>query len=390
MRLYKEQVVRFLHTADWHLGRHFHNVSLVDDQAHVLHQFLALAEDANVDAIVIAGDIYDRALPPPEAVSLLDEFLSQSVASLGIPVIMIAGNHDSADRLSFGAKLLERSACHIVGHLSNDLNPISLSDEHGPVHFFGLPYAEPAVVRERTGEKDLHSHDEAMRHLTTLAAAAIANNDRSVLLSHCFVAGGSESESERPLSVGGAGNVSSKCFEPFSYTALGHLHRPQKASKKAHYSGSLLKYSFSEIDHRKSVNLVELGENGAIELEQICLTPRRVLRAIEGKFVDLLEGPASGENREDYLLVRLTDTEAILDPMGRLREIYPNVLHIERPTLVQAAQQASLTPSKSESDEALFASFFQQVTGIPLNDAQQEVFHEVLEALRSAEREAGL
>ena len=381
--------MRFLHTADWHLGRHFHNVSLVDDQAHVLQQFLTLAKDAKVDAIVIAGDIYDRALPPPDAVSLLDDFLSQSVVGHGIPVIMIAGNHDSADRLSFGAKLLQKSACHIVGHVSDNLNSITLADKHGPVHFLGLPYAEPAVVRERTGEKDLHSHDAAMQHLTALAAAAIPKSDRSVLLSHCFVAGGSESESERPLSVGGAGNVSSKYFDPFSYTALGHLHRPQKASKKAHYSGSLLKYSFSEIDHRKSVNLVELDKKGAIKLEQVCLTPRRDLRAIEGNFVDLLEGPASGESREDYLLVRLTDTEAILDPMGRLREVYPNVLHLERPTLVQAAQQASLTPSKSEGDEALFASFFQQVTGMPLNDPQRKVFHEVLEALRSAERESG-
>jgi exonuclease SbcD len=381
--------VRFLHTADWHLGRHFHNVSLVEDQKHVLKQFLELAKDANVDAIVIAGDIYDRALPPPDAVSLLDDFLSESVVGLGIPVIMIAGNHDSADRLSFGAKLLEKSACHIVGRLTSNLNLITLSDEHGPVYFMGLPYAEPAVVRERTGERDLHSHDEAMQHLTQLAATVIPNGERSVLLSHCFVAGGSETESERPLSVGGAGNVSSKCFEPFSYTALGHLHRPQKASKKAHYSGSLLKYSFSEIEHRKSVNLVELDKNGAIKLEQIGLTPRRDLRAIEGKFVDLLEGPGPDESRDDYLLVRLTDTEAILDPMGRLRDVYPNVLHLERPTLVQAAQQASLTPSKSEGDEALFASFFEQVTGMPLDDAQQKVFHEVLETLRSAEREAG-
>jgi exonuclease SbcD len=362
---------------------------LIDDQAHVLDQVFELAKDARVDAIVIAGDIYDRALPPPDAVTLLDEFLAQSVVDLSVPVIMIAGNHDSADRLNFGARLLAKSNCHIVGRLTASIDVISLADEYGPVHFVGIPYAEPAVVRERFDDAATHSHDEAMKHLTAVASAAVPGGERSVLLSHCFVAGGAESESERPLSVGGAGNVSPKCFDAFNYTALGHLHRAQKASKKSHYSGSLLKYSFSEIGHTKSVNLVDIGADGDFSLEQVSLSPRRDLRAIEGKFADLLSGPRSGESRDDYLLVRLMDTEAILDPMGRLREVYPNVLHLERPALIEAAENASLTPTGQETDETLFASFFEQVTGMPLDEEQKKAIHKTLEALRSAEREGG-
>ena len=380
--------MRLLHTADWHLGRNFHNVSLLDDQAHLLQQFVELARDRQVDAIVIAGDIYDRALPPPDAVTLLDEFLSEVVSDLAIPVIMIAGNHDSAERLNFGSRLLSQSQCHIVGRLTGKVEPIALGDDFGPVHFVGLPYAEPALVRERFVQDDLHSHDAAMQHMTAAAATAIPKNERSVLVAHCFVAGGEESESERPLSVGGAGNVSPKCFEGFSYTALGHLHRPQSAGGNAHYSGSLLKYSFSEIPHQKSVNVVDLDKAGKVTIEKVQLTPRRDLRAVEGKFKELMEGPQAGESRDDYILIRLMDTEAILDPVGRLREIYPNVLHLERPALMKAAQQASLSPARQETDELLFASFFEQVTGMAINDAQRKLFHETLETLRAAEREA--
>ena len=272
--------MRFLHTADWHLGRSFHNVSLIEDQAHVLRQLVDLAKDAEVDAVIVAGDVYDRAVPPPDAVSLLSDVLGELALGLGIPVIMIAGNHDSAERLNFGAQLLARSRCHIFGRLGAQPDHVVLEDAHGPVHVLGLPYAEPSVVRERTGA-DLHTHDAAMAHLAAAAAANVPEAERSILVAHCFVAGGSESESERPLSVGGAGNVSAAAFEPFAYTALGHLHRPQAAGPNARYSGSLLKYSFSEVDHEKSVSLVELDAAGAATVEEVSLTPRRDMRLIE-------------------------------------------------------------------------------------------------------------
>ena len=379
--------MRLLHTADWHLGRSFHNVSLVEDQAHALRQVIDLAKTAEVDAVIVAGDVYDRAVPPPDAVRLLDETLAELAMGLGIPVIMIAGNHDSAERLNFGSKLLAQARCHIFGRLGATPERVVLEDEHGPVHILGLPYAEPSIVRERTGAEDVHTHDAAMARLAAAAAAEVPEGERSVLVAHCFVAGGAESESERPLSVGGAGSVSAAAFAPFDYVALGHLHRPQRAGPNARYSGSLLKYSFSEVDHAKSVNLVELDAAGAVTVEAVPITPKRDMRLIEGALKDLLAGPAAGESADDYLLVRLTDTHALLDPMGRLREVYPHVLHLERPALERAAQAAPARPREGQGDPELFAAFFEQVTGEALTDEQAQAFAGLLDELRRGERE---
>ena len=381
--------MRLLHTADWHLGRSFHNVSLIEDQAHVLRQLVDLAREAEVDAVIVAGDVYDRAVPPPDAVRLLDETLAELAMGLGIPVIMIAGNHDSAERLNFGSRLLARARCHIFGRLGATPERVVLEDDHGPVHILGLPYAEPSIVRERTGAEDVHTHDAAMACLAAAAADQVPEAERSILVAHCFVAGGGESDSERPLSVGGAGSVSSAAFKPFDYTALGHLHRPQSAGPNARYSGSLLKYSFSEVGHEKSVSLVELDAAGAVSVEAVALKPRRDMRMIEGAFKDLLAGPGEGESADDYLLVRLTDTQAILDPMGQLRAVYPHVLHLERPALERAAQAPRYRPREGQGDPELFASFFEQVTGEPISDEQSKAFNQLLEELGHAERETG-
>jgi len=223
--------------------------------------------------------------------------------------------------------------------------------------------------------------------LAAAAAVTVPKGQRSVLIAHCFVSGGSESESERPLSVGGAGNVSKAAFAPFSYTALGHLHRPQRSADAVHYSGSLMKYSFSEIDHQKSVNVVEIDAQGAAVIDQVPMTPRRDLRMIEGTLKELLKGPGKGESADDYLLVRLQDTHAILDPMGRLREVYPNVLHLERPALERAAMDTGFQPKPGQGDRELFAAFFEQVTGEALTEEQDKAFVELLEELQHAGRE---
>ena len=380
--------MRFIHTADWHLGRQFHNVSLIEDQRHVLEQLVASAVAAEVDAVVIAGDVFDRAVPSPEAVGLLDACLGEIVLHRGIPVIMIAGNHDSGRRLGFAAGLLARAGLHVFAQYDGAPRSIMLADRDGPVHFFGLPYAEPALVREAVGERALTGHPQAMEWLTQSARAAIPAGERSVCVAHCFVAGGAESESERPLSVGGASAVAADCFAGFSYTALGHLHRPQAIGARIHYSGSLLKYSFSEIPHRKSANLVELDGKGTPTVERLPLAPRRDLRRVEGELAALLAGPAPGENPEDFLLVSLTDTRELLDPMGRLRELYPNVLHIERPALEGAADQALRAHRAAGGDAALFAAFFEQVTGTALAESQAAAFREVYDELLRKSREA--
>ncbi len=380
--------MRFLHTADWHLGRQFHNFSLIEDQRHALAQLVAAAADSEAQAVVIAGDVFDRAVPSPEAVALLDECLAELVLGLHIPVVMIAGNHDSGRRLGFAAGLLARAGLHVFGQCQATPGAVTLEDGHGPVHFIGLPYAEPAQVREASGEPSLQGHQQAMTWQTQAGLRGIPADERSVCVAHCFVAGGAESESERPLSVGGTAAVSPECFAGFSYTALGHLHRPQAIGERIHYAGSLLKYSFSEIPHLKSANLVELDAHGAVSVERRPLAPRRDLRLVEGTLAALLEGPAPGERSEDFLLVRLSDQGALLDPMGRLREIYPNVLHIERPALLQGAGHALQVRQPAGGDRELFAAFFEQVTGAPLSKSQAAAFDEVLDEVMRHDREA--
>ena len=244
--------MKFIHTADWHLGRQLSGVSLLEDQRHVLNQFLALVESEKPDAVVVAGDLYDRSVPPSDAVALLDEVLRQLVLELGTPTILIGGNHDGPQRLSFGASFLEKAGLHLRTGLERVDDPITLEDAHGTVDFYAVPYAEPAEVRNAFPEAEAHTHEAAMGFLVgRIAMARKQRGNRSVLIGHAFVAGGEESESERPLSVGGAGTIPASLFSSFNYTALGHLHRTQTMGEKktVRYTGSPLKYSFSAVSH---------------------------------------------------------------------------------------------------------------------------------------------
>jgi len=376
--------LRFLHTADWHLGRLFHGTSLLEDQVPLLDQLARLASESAVDALLLAGDVYDRAVPPADAVALFDDFLSRIALDLGIPIVLIAGNHDSGERLGFGARLLGGRGVHVSGRVTSH-DPIGrevvLEDDAGPVHLRALPYADPPVVRAALGRSDLSSHDSAMGALLEAARAALPAGRRSVLVAHAFVAGGSECESERPLSVGGSGAVSRQRFAGFDYVALGHLHAPQRVGEdRLRYSGSLAKYSFSEVDHRKSVSLVDLSADGAVSVEEVALTPRRDLRVVEGSMDELLRGPASGESTEDYLLARVTDKSALLNPIGMLREVYPNVMQLERTALQGSLEGAAGVPTqRAQSPAQLFGDFFEQVTGEGLSEAEREAYAQTLE-----------
>lgn len=372
--------MRFLHSADWHLGRVYHGVSLLEDQAHVLRQFVRIAADTRPDAILLAGDIYDRSVPPAEAVRLLDLVLSELVLDLRIPVVMIAGNHDGPDRLAFGSGLLRRAGLTVRGPLEMDAPPLVLRDAHGEVAVHALPYAEPVVVRsalaglQNGGGEDgegacpIDSHQAALAVQLQAARATQPQGARSVVVAHAFVLGGGESESERPLSVGGSGAVDAALFDGFDYVALGHLHRPQQVGPaRIQYSGSLLKYSFSEADHVKSVNLVELDAAGACAVERIALAPRRDLRIVEGPLDTLLAAGAGDPARDDYVLARLTDTGALLDAMGRLRSVYPNALAIERPQLAGDGPGRAAADHRRVRMQDLFASFHRDTTGLPLD-----------------------
>ena len=380
--------MKFLHTSDWHLGRQFHNVSLLEDQAYVLDQIFDIAVRETVDAVVIAGDVYDRTVPPARAVSLLDSILDRLCRDLALPVIMIPGNHDSPERLGFGARQLSGSGLHIIGSTDAILSPVMLSDAYGQLAFYGIPYLEPVMAREYF-EVELSGHDETLAYVAERIKTHNQQNGRfrTVVVSHCFLDGGEDCESERPLSVGGADRVSAKFFKTFDYTALGHLHGPQfKLINKIRYSGSILKYSFSEEHHNKSVTIVDMDAKGKCVIEKIALTPLHDMRSLEGSLKDVLERGQSDPNFEDYVQVRLSDTHAILDIMGKLREVYPNVLHLERPGLVLENSEKMASRDRLRKGEmSMFGDFYEQVKGESLSAKQAKLIEKTIEQLHRAE-----
>ena len=377
--------MRFIHTADWHLGRLFHGLHLTGDQEHVLEQLVALVRDTRPDALVVAGDVYDRAVPPPDAVNLLDHVLSEVVLGVGVPVVMIAGNHDSAERLGFASRILTDRGVHLFGTPTHPCGRVVLRDEHGPVHFYALPYADPAVMRATLGEADVSTHQDAMDACLRRVRETHPAGERAVLVGHAFVAGGEESESERTLSIGGADRVDAASLAGFDYVALGHLHRPQAlAGGRVRYSGSLLKYSFSEAPHVKGVHVVEIGADGNCKVEDVPLTPRHDVRRLRGRFEDLL-GPAQG-NADDYLMVELEDEGPVLDAAPRLREVYPNLLHVDRLVLSRGAEGSHARPDhRALGDQELFARFFLDVTDVEITPPQRNAFVGVLERVEAVD-----
>ena len=369
--------MKLLHTGDWHLGRYLHGVSLIADQAHVLDQFVALARSEAVDAVIIAGDVYDRSVPPAEAVSLLDSVLSQLVVDANIPVILIAGNHDSPERIGFGGRIFGQQKLTLRGTLQ-DLSPVHLTDEHGTVAIHPLPYVEPTFARALAGGEAVNDQQSAMAHTLAILRAQRQPGHRNVLVGHAFVAGGTESESERPLSVGGSGAVTPGLFEGFDYVALGHLHRPQNVgSSRIHYPGSLLKYSFNEVDHTKGVTLVEIGADGVPAIRSMPLIARRDVRIVKGTLADLLNRPEPTLSRDDYLCAHLTDAGPVLEPMARLREVYPNMMELRfdrsgngDPTARARGDHRQRAPAD------LFRAFYRDVVGEDIGDAAIDVFNE--------------
>ena len=378
--------MRILHTSDWHIGRQFHNVSLLEDQRHILNQIVEAATVEKVDVVLVAGDIYDRAIPPANAVSLVDEVFNQLINEFGIPVIVIAGNHDGPQRLGFGSRQLAKAQLYIAGPLRAEINSVVLQDEFGDVVFYPIPYADPATVRDVFSDPDIGSHDQAMEWIIN----TIPNhkNQRSIAMGHCFLAGGLDCDSERPLSVGGAGQVSPKHFKDFNYVAMGHLHRQQKqGAETIRYSGSPLKYSFSEESHKKSITLVDLDEAGNCEIKQIPLQALRDMRSISGALDDIIRDAKDDPGTDDYLLVSLSDTHAILDPMGKLRAVYPNVLHLERPGLMSAKpQQLAHRDLMKKGELAMFKDFYQQTSDEDVSSDQEKILVALLDEIH-ADRE---
>jgi exonuclease SbcD len=379
--------MKFIHTSDWHIGRQFHNVSLLEDQRHVLNQLIEHIEREAVDAVVIAGDIYDRSVPPAAAVELLDDVLNKICADLGVPVLLIPGNHDSAERLRFASRQLRQAGLHIIGELSQINEPVKIRGNSIEVCFYGIPYNDPESVRNHFSV-DVSTYDEAHRYLVEQIISSKLDDSPSILISHCFIDGWDESDSERPLSIGGADRISYEAFAGFDYVALGHLHGPQhKGEPHIRYSGSILKYSFSEQNQRKGATLVEMATDGMKSATHLPLHPLRDMRILEGELNTLIEQGKTDPHNEDYLLVRLTDKHALLDPMGKLRQVYPNVLHIEKPGFLAMSDQPINRDKLKRGELDMFRDFFEQVQGEAMDAEQNQALQAVIAAIHKAEGE---
>ncbi|HDV0905152.1 TPA: exonuclease SbcCD subunit D [Vibrio fluvialis] len=379
--------MKFLHTSDWHLGRQFHNVSLLEDQRYVLKQLIDYLKNNAVDAVIVAGDVYDRSVPPTVAIELLDEVVSSICTDLNIPMIMIPGNHDGARRLGFAAKQMKGAGLHIISDFEQMMTPVVLKSElAGDVAFYGMPYNDPEQVRHHY-RNSVTTHDEAHQFLCECIKAQRDTSQRHVLISHCFVDGAMESDSERPLSIGGSDRVNHEHFADFDYVALGHLHQPQKKGEEhIRYSGSLMKYSFSEQHQKKGMTLVELNDAGFVAAEHIPLSAPHDMRIIEGELDQLLEQGKTDPSAHDYLLVRLHDKHAILDPMEKLRKVYPNVLHLEKPGMLIGVDQEMGRARLARGEMDMFRDFFLEAKQEPLSEQQESAMAEVIQSLKQAEQ----
>ncbi len=383
--------MRILHTADWHLGRIFHGLHLTEEQSYVLDQLVQLAQEEHTQAVLIAGDIYDRAVPPAEAVKLLDEILERLIYEAGQTVILIAGNHDDPQRLSFGRRLLAAQKLYIYGPLDPQAAPVVLQDEYGPVYFAPLTYGEPLAAQEILAWKDgeakkatLKTHAEVVRRQIELMLAQIPAGARKVALAHVFLTSALTSDSERPLSIGGTTTVPAELFAAFDYTALGHLHQCQSCGTKIRYGGSLLKYSFNEVHQKKGVHLIDLQADGSFTAQTIPLNPLHELGCLTGSFEDL-QHQVPKDAPAQFLQITLTDQAPILDAKARLEKIYPHILQLQYQNNILAPTADPLkTPRRSLEPSALFASFFKETEGRELLPAEQDLLQQ---ALRQAAKE---
>ncbi len=317
--------MKLMHLSDLHLGKRVNGFSMIPDQKHILSQILTILEEERPDALLIAGDVYDKTVPSAEAVELLDDFLSRSAAVCDI--FLIAGNHDSAERLAFGGQLFARTGVYVSPVYDGTITAVEKSDEHGSVVFHLLPFLKPAHVRPRFPEATIESYSDAIR--TALSGIDLHDGKRHVLLAHQLVTGSERCESEE-LSIGGSDNVDAEVFDGFAYVALGHLHGPQRAgADHIRYCGTPLKYSFSEEQHRKSVTLVELGSD-SIRIDTRPLAPLRDLKTIRGTYAQVTarEFYLNTDYPDSYLHMVLTDEEDIPEALGRLRSVYPYIMKL--------------------------------------------------------------
>ncbi|WP_182104361.1 exonuclease SbcCD subunit D [Niallia taxi] len=378
--------MKFIHTADWHLGKLVHGLYMTEDQRYMLNQFVELVKTEQPDAVIIAGDLYDRSIPPTDAVNLLDEILYTINVEMNIPVLAVSGNHDSAERLSFGSSWYKQNKFYLNGKIENSLTPINMNG----VNFYLVPYCEPVTVREFLGDSSIVSHHDAMKAIVGKIEDKLSVNEPNILIGHSFVLGGKTSDSERVLSVGGSGCVGAELFAPFAYTALGHLHSPDAINHPTvKYSGSLMKYSFSEAKQRKSVSIIEVDEKGSFSERYHSFTPKKDMRELEGYMDELLDPAFYNKQKiDDYLKVTILDEGAILDPIQKLRQVYPNVLHLERKLEnIDKKKKTSIEEKdhKRKTELDLFMSFYEEMTTADFTEEKRTIISNVIDKVRREE-----
>lgn len=374
--------MKFIHISDLHIGRKLNEISLLDDQIHILNQILNHLDTLSVDAVLISGDVYDKSIPPAEAVGALDAFLT-SVSERNIPVFIISGNHDSQKRLGFGKTLLRKSNIFIASDVSDTLQKHTLSDEFGEVDIYLLPFVRPEEVKVKFNCEDISTTQEAITAI--IRNTLVSDTRRNVLLAHQFVIGGTtppETCRSETIYAGGTDHVDVSVFDAFDYVALGHLHRAQRIGRETvRYCGSPLKYSFSEATHKKSMTMVEIKEKGNITIRLIPLQPIRDLREIKGPIQSLIQaGREDTENCEDYISAILTDEDELMEPFSRLKSVYPNLLQLSVENSATKARFETDLIAATESDispEHLFMRFFEQQYGRKPTSDEERIIKEV-------------
>ena len=384
----KGRTMKFIHLSDLHIGKRVNGFSMLEDQKYILDQILMIAEEEMPDGVLIAGDIYDKPVPPAEAVQVFDAFLT-GLADRNLPVFVISGNHDSPERLAFGGQLMKDRRVYMAPGYDGYLEPVQLEDRYGSLRVYMLPFIKPAVVRRCCPEEGIETFEDAVRWaLEHMAEHKKGEDGRNILIAHQFVTGASCCDSEE-LSIGGLDQVSAELFDSFDYVAMGHIHGPQKVGRDTlRYSGTPLKYSFSEVNHRKSVTVVELLEKGNVTVNTRPLRPLHDMRELRGSYEELTSRDFyQGTAVDDYLHITLTDEEDILDAIGKLRSIYPNVMKLDYDNkrtregrVVEAAANADKPPI------VLMEELYQLQNNQPMTEQQADFAVKLMEEIWEGSR----
>ena len=373
--------MKIMHLSDLHIGKKVNEYSMLQDQIYILKEILRIIDDEKVETVIIAGDVYDRSLPPNEALELFDEFLYQ-LSSRNVNVFVISGNHDSPERISYGGRMMTENKIFLSPVYDGNVKPISLNDDYGEVNFYLLPFIRPADIRRYFPNENIENYTDAVK--VAIDNMNVDFSERNILVTHQFVTGAELSESE-DIIVGGTDNVSGEVFDGFDYVALGHIHREQTVGKdNIRYCGTPLKYSFSEAKNIKSVTILDFNDKGNIEYSKIPLTPFRDMREIRGTYYELtLKSNYESTNTEDYLHITLTDEEDIPDAIGKLRSIYPNIMKLDYDNLRTRGSGTvdAIENIESKNPFELFADLFKQQNNQDMSEEQEEIMRNLIDKI---------